>query len=103
MDFFGHDIEPLEENGQESPSEGECAKSCIKSPGCNVFTYKAFTTGKTECWLKTSDAGRWHLANSISGNKIDCIRTVKEREGNLKSYLAYSRALLANCRIAGFC
>ena len=68
-DYYGNDIKAKTnglDNGAHVDSAVSCQLLCQAQPACRFFTY---IPDIGECWLKGTDAGRWHSDNRVSGKK----------------------------------
>ena len=66
IDFFGNDL--VQEGKEQIASAEACRDECLDEENCTFFTY---VKDNSECWLKTSDAGRRATPDHVSG-KINC-------------------------------
>ncbi|KAG3240012.1 hypothetical protein PI124_g15078 [Phytophthora idaei] len=62
IDYYGNDIKRVSGIG---PSE--CCEECGKTPGCDSYTYINDDPTGTQCYLKSSNAGRSTKIGAVSG------------------------------------
>ncbi|KAF4029362.1 PAN domain [Phytophthora infestans] len=63
IDYYGNDIKRVSGIGP-----GECCEECGKTPGCDSYTYINDDPTGTQCYLKSSSAGRTTKIGAISGS-----------------------------------
>ncbi|KAF1792249.1 PAN/Apple domain [Phytophthora cactorum] len=72
IDYYGNDIKRASGIG---PSE--CCEECGKTPGCDSYTYINDDPTGTQCYLKSSNAGRSTKIGAVSGypllRALDCL------------------------------
>ncbi|KAG7377634.1 hypothetical protein PHYPSEUDO_011381 [Phytophthora pseudosyringae] len=62
IDYYGNDIKKVTGIGP-----GECCEECGKTPGCDSYTYVNDDPTGTQCYLKSSSAGRTKKIGAVSG------------------------------------